>query len=234
MEKLILNFTLLIALIAGFQKANAQDAFSMSTTYMQDGAPKAASKGIQYADMEGSPYLYDGWAKGVALLSDGKAYKGLYLKYNEIEGTVIFKYALTDSAMMFAIPAVEFIFSYITNDQEHTAHFLSGFKPVNDGNGNTFYQVLDNGKTKLLKKTVKKIVQNKEFNSSTTTRKVDENTSYYLAKDKQPVRIKNDNKSVLAALSDKADKLKQYMADNKLNVRDDEDFAKVVNYYNTL
>lgn len=234
MKKLILTLTLLIVLMAGFQVANAQDAFSMPTTYMQDGKPRTASKNTHYAEMEGSPYLYDGWAKGVALLSDGKAYKDLYLKYDEIQGIPLFKYELTDSAMAFAIPAVELMFSYIANDQEHTIHLLSGFKPVNDANGNTFYQVLENGKTKLLKRTVKKIIETRGFNDVATTKKVEERTSYYLAKDKQPVWVKNDNKSVLAALSDKADKLKQYITDNKLNVKEDEDFAKVVNYYNTL
>jgi len=234
MKKAALYFCiLLISILTPFFKAGAQDAFSMATDFFVDGVPKYASA-MHYPDMEGSPYLYDGWAPGEAVLSDGKAYKNLYLKYDEVQGTVIFKYAMTDSAMAFVNPAVEFRFTYITDNKIHNAHFLNGFDPIGDASVATFYQVLANGNTKLLKSTVKKVLKVTEFNSSAVNRRVDENTFYYLAKGKHPVRIKNDNKAVLTALSDKADKIKQYIADNKLNAKDDDDFAKIIAFYNAI
>src|ERR1700743_1105369 len=143
MEKVARYTLLVIAFIAFFKNAKAQDAFSMSTTYMQDGAPKTAVKNEHYAEMDGSPYLYDDWAKGEAKLGDGKVYKNLYLKYDEIQGTVSFKYELTDTEMAFAVPAVEFTFTYIADNKVHNAHFLNGFDPVNGTND--YYQVLSNG-----------------------------------------------------------------------------------------
>lgn len=235
MKKVGRNTILLIAFISFFKNASAQDAFSMSTTFFVEGVPKSASSNFHYGDIEGSPYLYDGWAIGEAKLSDGKAYKNLYLQYDEIQSSVSFKYALTDSALAFAVPAVEFAFSYIGNNKIHNVHFLNGFQPVGDANNTTFYQVLAMGKIQVLKRTVKKIIKHQEYGSAEIKQIVSESTNYYLAReDKKPVRIKNDNKAVLEALSDRADKVKQYVKDNNLNAKDDADFAKIINYYNTI
>ena len=216
------------------QQTMGQGTSSVETIFFQDGAPKSATATSHYEDVEGSPYLYEVWAPGEAVLSDGKAYKNLLLKYDEVNGMVIFKYAPTDSAMAFAVPAVEFKFTLVANSKIQTAHFVNGFMPVGDANANTFYQVLCNGKTKLLKREVKKVVKVTEFNSAVATRHIETATTYYLAKDKSPVRINNTNKAALTALSDKADLLKQYIAANDLNVKNDEDFTKLINYYNSL
>ncbi|MGZ3754248.1 MAG: hypothetical protein ACXVJE_03460 [Mucilaginibacter sp.] len=226
-------FCIVVCFIVVVQNALGQGSM-MQTTYFQDGAPKLASLTNHYEDIDGSPYLYDGWAQGEAVLSDGKAYKNLLLKYDQINGMVIFKYALTDSAMAFEVPAVEFKFTYITNNKIHTAHFINGFAPVGDATPGTYYQILCAGKTRLLKREVKKIIKVTEFNSSAISRHIETATTYYLEKDKHPVRINNTNKAVLFALSDKADLLKQYIAANDLNVKNDEDFAKLINYYNSL
>jgi len=232
----------IIVLIIFMQNAGAQGVSSntqpnvsiMSLNYVSGGQPKLAST-EHYGDIEGSPYMYDGWAAGEARLADGKAYKNLYLQYDEIRGAVSFKYALTDSALAFAVPAVEFAFSYIENNKTHNVHFLNGFQPVGNADKTTYYQVLATGKTQLLKRPVKKITKHQEYGSAEIKQLVSEDTSYYLAgEDNKPVRIKNENKAVLEALSDKADKVRQYVKDNNLNAKDDADFAKIINYYNTI
>ena len=230
----ILTAILMLICCAAFTTARAQDAFSMSTQYFQDGVPKAATNQLTYEDVDGTPYLYDGWAQGEVRLSDGKAYKGLFLKYDEVADLLIFKYAITDSAMAFAVPAVEFRFTYIAKDKIHTVHFLNGFEPAGDAGTKAFYQILSNGKTKLLKRTEKKLLKITEFNATSVHRRIDDNTTYYLASNNRPVKVNNSNKAVLAALSDKADQLKKYIVSNDLNLKDDADFARLVDYYNTL
>jgi hypothetical protein len=215
--------------------ANAQPNISMmSLNYVSDGQSKLAGA-THYGDLEGSPYLYDGWGTGEARLADGKAYKNLFLQYDEIQGTVSFKYALTDTALAFAVPAAEFAFSYIANNKVNIVRFLNGFEPIGDANKSTYYQVLAIGKIQLLKRTIKKITKQQEYGSAQTKQIVTETTNYYLAgEDKKPIRIKNDNKAVLEALSNKADKLKQYIKDNNLNAKNDDELAKIITYYNTI
>jgi len=228
------NLLLMFAFIFVVKNGNAQTGFNMSTEYFQDGVPRVGIKDNHYTDIEGSPYFYSGWAEGQAKLSDGKTYTNLLLKYDEIEGSVSFKYKPEDTEMAFAVPAVEFSFVYITDDNARKAHFMNGFAPVHNTDGSSFYQVLSNGNTKLLKRTVKKILKSTEYNATAITRHVEETTTYYLAKDKTPVKINNSNKAVLAALGDKADRLKKYIPDYNIDAKNDDDFAKLIDYYNTL
>jgi len=223
-------FILIISFASGLQRVNAQDAFVMNTQFLQEGKVKYAEKELHYGDMEGTPYLYDGWIPGSAKLSDGKTYNNVLLKYDEIQDMPIFKYAEQDSALKFALQPVEFTLNFVGKP----GHFVNGFKPADDADMTSFYLVLSDGNLKLLKRTVKRINKRSGYSSTDATIVVNENTTYYLAKNKMPVKIKNDNKAVIAALSDKSEKIKQYISDNKMNVKKDDDFARVVDYYNSL
>ena len=72
------------------------------------------------------------------------------------------------------------------------------------------------------------------FNSATKTKSFQENTRYYLVKDGKATPVKNDKKSILAALPDKQEQLKGYVAAGNLNFKSDTDLAKLINYYNSL
>ena len=58
--------------------------------------------------------------------------------------------------------------------------------------------------------------------------------TYYLKPEgKSAVRIKN-KKDLLTVLADKSDALDSYISSNKLGVKEIEDLAKIVAYYNSL
>jgi len=232
----IITYTALLTLgfnaLAGLAKA--QTMSDVSTQFISEGVPKTASKETHYEDLEGSPYVSDVWMPGEAKLSDGKTYTGLLLKFDEIAGMLIFKYTLKDSAMAFKYPPVEFKFSYITSNRQHDVHFVNGFDAVDGADASTFYQVFNDGKIRLLKKTVKKIVTYTQFNSAAISRRVVESSSYYIVKDKLPVKIKTDKKSVLAFLNDVSGKIQLYIAENSLDTKKEEDLIKIIDYYNAL
>jgi len=229
------KFSILLTVIGvlSFQSVFAQWESVMETMYFSDGKLQTATKNTHYAGMEGSPYFYDNWEPGEARLADGKTYKGLMLKYNDFNGTLLFKYNLSDSAMTFQYRPVEFRFEYITHDTPYSVHFLNGFAPVDDANMNTFYQILTDDKVKLLKRTTKEITQHQDY-SNATSRTVNTNPHYYLLKNDKLVLIKTNKKSILDALPDQADKIKQFIADGGIDLKSDADLIKVVEYYNQL
>jgi hypothetical protein len=243
MKKSNLYFVVCIMVCFAFPKlTDAQTAPPHSTTnisdmsldYMSDGMLKTATKGIAADNIEGTPYFYENWMPGEAILSDGKTYKNLLLKYDEMSGSLIFKYKMTDSALAFAIPAVGFRFySLAGKNLPGYVYFKNGFDRIDGANADTFYQVLSDGDTELLKITTKRIVKTQEFGSSVVKGRIEGKVSYYIARNNKLLRVKNDNKAALAVLSDKEEKIKQYIADNKLNVKNDADFASVITYYNT-
>jgi hypothetical protein len=205
----------------------------METQYFSDGTLKAATKNTHYAETEGSPFFYDNWTPGEASLSDGKTYKDVLLKYDEVTNTLMFKYAVTDSPMVFKFRPLAFKFNYI-DSTPFIVDFANGFEPVDGGTADTFYQVLADGKTKLLKRCVKTITESQAFGSNETRKRISDVNYYYLTKDKRLLRVKRDKKSVLNALADKADQLKTYLAKNDIDLDNETDFARLITYYNTL
>ena len=201
--------------------------------YFSDGTLKAATKNTHYAEMEGSPFFYDNWTLGEASLSDGKTYKDVLLKFDEVSGTLMFKYNLTDSPMVFKYRPLAFKFNFI-DETPFITEFANGFEPADGATPATFYQVLAAGKTQLLKRHVKSVTESQAFGSNETRKRVSEVTAYYLAKDKHPVKVKRDKRSVLNALTDKVDTLKTYIAANDLDLTNDSDFARLITYYKTL
>jgi len=228
----------LFGLVAIFLAMSCPGAFAqspesvMETTYFSDGTLKTATRNTHYAAIEGSPYFYDRWTEGEATLIDGKTYKGLYLKYNEVSGTLMFKYDLKDSAMVFQFQPLDFKFNYI-DDVPFVVHFLNGIPSTDGGDSRTFYQVLTDGRTKLLKRAIKNVSESRPYTNE-TIKKITEVTHYYVVKDGRLVRMAADKNSVLAVLGDRAIKIKQYMADNNIDLKNENDLAHVFEYYDTL
>ena len=112
--------------------------------------------------------------------------------------------------------------------------FQCGFPPIDNQNRISFYQILLNGKTSLLKSVYKTI---QERNNDLSGERYKEFATYentYLLKDGAMVRIKKDKSSLLNLLQDKSQVLQQYINDQKLNLKNEADLIALVKYYNTL
>ncbi|MBC3540341.1 hypothetical protein ACFSC6_12805 [Rufibacter sediminis] len=173
----------------------------------------------QYINVEGSPYLLEEWSKGTLTLADGTAYKDIVLKYEMVEGLVLFrnKQGIVLEPMQ---PVTEFtIYSPPNASIQQTRSFVSGAAFDANTAGNVFYEVLATGPVGLLKRNFKVIREEKAYSSASITKKIAEITTYHLRKGNDLIKIKNEEKSVLAALSNQKDKLKAYLSANNLNLK---------------
>jgi hypothetical protein len=225
-------FTIVLAVF--FYSALAQGESVFDAEYFSDGKLKAANRNTHYSDMVGSPYFYDKWAPGEARLSDGKTYKDLFLKYDEVSNTLMFKYDLKDSAMVFQFQPLEFHLKYFDNNSEYGPMFLNGFEGIDGGSNRTFYQVLSTGKVKLLKREVKTLESRSDFASNSNFKQINTKVYYYVAMDTKITRLKNDKKSLMAAFPGQEDRVKKFIAENDIDWTYDGDLIKLVEYYNTL
>lgn len=182
-----------------------------------------------YTDVEGSPYLNDLWLKG-AVKAAGKSYDNMELKYDQVTDVIVFKNPKGEM-LNFVDPVDEFKL-YVGDGYEMV--FRSGFKPSDIGSEKTFYQVLTAGETPLIKRTFKKVIEYKEYNSATGTKKFDEIQNYYLVKNGVPKRIKKDKKSVLEVFGDSKTELEAFIKSNNINFKSDPDLIKLTMYYNSL
>ena len=179
--------------------------------------------------LKGSPYLFEGWAKGSVVLEDGKSYNDLGLMYDVLADRVIFK---SDIGKMQAFTVRVKEFTIDTDKGQHT--FRSGFPAIDGGSDRSYYQVLAEGNTKLLKRTTKQITEAIEPGAITMSKKLQDNIKYYVLIDNKIVRVKKDKKAILALLKNKSAELENYISSNKLNFKNEDDIVKLVNYYNRL
>lgn len=112
--------------------------------------------------------------------------------------------------------------------------FSSQFPAVDNQTATSFYQVIGDGKVKLLKYYKKILRSDQAFNSATVTKTFVLIDIYYLFTNNQMVKIKPGQKTILAALNNKADQVQSYLKANPINYKSDAALAKLFTYYNSL
>ena len=177
---------------------------SAQNMYMSDVSGRPILGNI-YANVTGSPYLNDDWVLGSIVLTDAKAYGNVSLKYDEINDDVIFKGK--DGVAMAADNVKQFKLAPYGDVKDSTL-FRSGFPAVKSNTVKGFYEVLVDGKVKLLKKTIKTINTSREYNSASIDKTVVASSTYYLfTQSSNMVFISKDKKSVLKVLTGKDEEL---------------------------
>lgn len=188
-----------------------------------------------YTAEEGSPYLIPNWAEGKVDLVNGKT-TVVPIKYDLIRDELLFHGKSDSAAFAFVDQVKGFSFTSTAIEESNILMpvFNSGYPAVEDQTQASFYQLIADGKVKLLKHYKKIIRTEKAFNSATSTRSFVLSSTYYVFIDNQITRIKPGQKTILAALSDKANQLKSYMQNNKIDYKNDAALAKLFGYYNSL
>lgn len=207
-------------------------SLSLNAQILQDenGRPLLA---IHYTDVKGSPFFAENWNKGKVRLADGETFDNMDLKYDQVSDQLIFKNSI-GAAMTFVKPVNEFtLFSSASSELQHI-RFRNGYIAANGNTAKTFYQVLIDGETPLLKRSFKKVSENKPYGSATVIKTFEETHFYYLVQQGTPVKIKNDKKAVLEALDNYKVELEEFVKINNLNFKSETDLVLLIKYYNSL
>ena len=178
--------------------------------------------GQAYMNVKGTPYLLENWEKGSVTLASGKKFENLDLKFDQVINQVIFQDA-DGSMKAFSQPIAAFTIGKDANEHE----FMRGVDGI-------YYEKLVTGKITLWKKNHKTLIDEKPYGSATMQRNVLNNNTYYIGELTQLTKIKNDKKSVLELMADKADDIEEYMKKGKLNPKTESDLVRVIMYYNGL
>lgn len=186
-----------------------------------------------YTNVEGSAFLNDQWAKGMVKMADGRTFKDVLLKYDQVKDELYFKDKKGDT-LIFVDPVREFKVEYASGDDAHEKLFRNGYKNIPNSTENSFFEVVSDGTAQLLKRTTKSIAESKEYNSTTVVKRFDENVKYYIIVSEKVIPIKRDKKSILAALTNKQPQLENFMRTNNINLKNDEDLVKLMAYYSSL
>ena len=216
MKKVILLLLLFVSLqgyTQGLSNAGGQ-------VFLQDSNGKLLTSN-NYTDIDGNPYFPKEWVEGTVGLKDGKIIAYNALRLNTISGNLEFKF--TDKAYDVINPMNEFTLE--------TLKFRKGFEPFEKQNTETFYQVLYDGKQKLLCYRLGSIYLDSPYNSATKTKKFQLNETYYLQKsDGKLYELKKNLKFFLLLLDDKSKQLEEYCKKENIKLRSWNDAVRILEH----
>jgi len=231
MKKLLLCFSFFIVNFSYAQKN------SISTTgkfgqqlFLSDVNGQAFTN--NYDGIIGSVYDHSQYLLAKITLKDGRVYNDVKTRINLLEQEVNFIASNGQEGFLGKGMASEI--AYVENNASQTKIFQCGFPPIDNQNRISFYQILYNGKTSLLKSVYKSIQERNNDMSGERFKDFATYENMYLLKDGTMVRIKKDKSSLLVLFQDKKEAIAKYIEGQKLNLKSEAHLIDLVKYYNTL
>jgi hypothetical protein len=182
----------------------------------------------------GSPFFNDNYKFADITMNRGRRIVNVKTKIDLEMQQVQFLSFNNVEAVMEAGTVKEVSYADTTADGIIFYKFRTGF-PAIDGKGrNNFYILLADGNCSLLRSVEKKVTESKNVIDNTVMKDYETYEMFYLLIKGEMKRLKKEKEFLLTELSDKQPQLEAFIESNKLNLRQLEHIAKLVNYYNTL
>jgi hypothetical protein len=175
--------------------------------------------------MVGHPYIDSPeWKKG-SIDYDGSIYTNVFLNFNLITQQIIVLHYdgfLKVQLVKEKIKTFSFANRYFVNQ-------ISKKKEDSDFDG--FYELLSDGKAKLLVRRVKKI--DETYTSSRIEREVSQKSEYFIFHSGKYNEVKS-KKSVIKVFADRKAEIQKFLAENKIRFNADRELAtiKITEFYN--
>ena len=195
----------------------------------------AVMKVKKYVGIDGSPYLDPEWKSGTFTDIDGKNRGSFKMRYNIFDDEL--EIIRDEKAISLNHQLVK-EFELINPESENKYLFRSGYAANGEYGQENFYRVLyDQGNFHLLKKYHCNIttIENKGYGDSNEVQKFLQSSKYYLFSDNAGFKkINKSKKSILEAFPDHEKEIKAYIKSNKINVKNDNDLARLIKFCNSI
>lgn len=233
MRKFFLFILLLPALAASTQKTvdvgKEPVSFASNQLFTVGGEAYVKTKFARV--VEGSAFFAEEFMQGAIILSEGREYKYKLVRLNLIDGQV--NYINEQGAELVATtPIREVVFWDTLHKKDHrfvqSDYIEADKKPEKD-----FYELLQAGAAELYKQHKKALVESQQYGNATYEQRILTELRYFILHNKKWQRIKK-LKDLPETLSDKKKELQQFISTQKLSADTEENFEKVVGYYNGL
>ncbi|PTS99952.1 hypothetical protein DBR11_11285 [Pedobacter sp. HMWF019] len=213
----------LLVISAKAQIFITQDNLGVSAPMPEKGTPEYI-QGI---------YLYPDFVKGSVTMLDNKKIASADLIYDLSKDKIIFK-GEDNKPYWFKDKVSEFQMADPKSGDQLIHLFKNGYPPIDRYSALNYYEVLAEGKVTLLKKEVRIVSETIPYGSSAPVKSVANAQLYYLYTNDTMTQIKKDKKSMGNLLKGNDFNLTKYISDNNLNIKNDEDLVKIINYYNSI
>lgn len=184
----------------------------------------------RYANVTGSPFLNDSFQLAAILLNDGTLAENVKVRLNVLDHEL--NYLDDQGREMISTQVIRsVVFKTAGNDTSSvyvTRHILK------DDGGQIpegWFQLLAKGKAALLKRYHKELKETKAYSSATVDQNIFTEIRYYVWYNRQLTRVKN-TADIADAINDA--KLYALVAQQRKNLKTEEDLKATVNYFNNL
>ena len=203
---------LCLSVLLSGNRIMAQDSTGLSGTPYQE---------VQ-ADV--SPYLFEEWYSGSVRTDNDEVHDGVQLRYDIVKDEIEYKidsslFRLKQGVKEFSIPSGTDL--YI---------FKNGFPAVENKTDKSFYRILYDGETKLLKRYQSPI----KVEKASATTEMEPDAKLYIVKDNKLTLVNlKDKNSFLKLLSDEKNKMQYVIKEEQLEFDGDDDLAKLLEEYDS-
>ena len=181
---------------------------------------------LAFVDVIGSPFANDEFIIGNVVLNNGDEYEDVPLKYNIYNDELYFKNLKDEMLLSFVIPVKSFKLAGQT--------YMSGYPEIDNFTKNSYYRLLAGNKIKLLSKSYKTIVETKPYNSANVEKKFESYKTYFIFKEGKMYRFKPSRKNLLDLFDSSGPKMEEYIKQEKINFKNDQDLVKLFDFINAL
>jgi hypothetical protein len=179
----------------------------------------------------GNPYLMKDWCDGIVRFSSGRTMTQFKLKFDCLKNTLLLQFE--GNAFAAESKVKEFV---MYPKKKDSLLFRRGFPSTNKTTDQTYFHVLLQDKTSLLRLIGRNIIEEKQLVSvnGRVNRRMEEVEFYYLLRNGEMVLLPASRTELPAIFADKKEPLAQFIAANQLKMQHPEDFVAVVKKYNEL
>jgi hypothetical protein len=181
---------------------------------------------------ESNVFFTQNWCEGSIYINiDAKGLFVSKLKYNIVEDKII----MQNEQGVFEFPKGSILsFTLKLNGKEYT--FLSGLEGIEKYNATNFFLVhYQSNKIKLITKhfSVLQNLGSNNYGSTTQEYTYSKEKDLYIYKDSKGVLVKRNKKSILEVLGGDKKMWEEYIKNNKLDMKKEEDIARLIQFYDS-
>jgi len=183
------------------------------------------------ADVEGTPLLFDNWKTGKIILSNGQVYPLQKLNFDASKLKFIYSIKDTLFEMQDNVTQVRIDDERGGPGSANEMVFRNDLLP-----GKTYFvQLLTNGKVSILRQFSKRPEGENYTNGIIKeTRKYVLHTSDVILQDGNIIPLTYGSDALTQLTSDKKSEVEKYVKANHLKAKKEDDFLKIINFYNSL
>lgn len=191
----------------------------------------------RYEGLRGTPYFLAGWSKGQILMTDGRRYVDVPLKFDAFrQALVLLRPKMGNDSIIIDQRTVNSFELTGPEGQLYAFRQYPDLKLPDDMGDGVYFLVLYEGNTTLLKriaKTLQRADYKQPYSVDIRYDSFENNHAYYILKPNQPLtKVKLSKKSLLDALSDKRSGLSTFA--DTLNLKTETDAAALIRQYDSL